>query len=243
MSKLKIKSVNHGTRGNRYCGPAVLSAITGMTTGDSARLIRHVSGRKAVRGTSFYDLVRSFQLCGIEPKMQSYDGVKLSKTSGPTLAQWLKMTVKERTADRVFLIVCGWHWQLVQGRRIVCGILKDPTSIRDKRVKRRRRVAAVWELTCPNKIIVPTEAQEPKRERQRADNWRARAQRLAKQLGVEIEIERYYASDLGKYENSYWLHYEGDTDYVQAGVIEYHSHYSWSEVLDSLESIKEFKSQ
>lgn len=239
MSKLKIKSVNHGTRGNRYCGPAVLSAITGMNTGDCARLIRHVSGRKAIRGTSFYDLVRSFQLCGIEPKMQSYDGVKLSKTSGPTLAQWLKMTVKDRTADRVFLIVCGWHWQLVQGRRIVCGILGEPTSIRDKRVKRRRRVAAVWELTCPNKIIVPTEA---KQQRQQADNHRARAQRLAKQLGIKIDIERFYEFD-GSRAFQYWLQYDGDYDYVDAGVIEGHCSYDWQEVFWKLSEIKEHVAQ
>lgn len=242
MTKLKIKPVNHNKGGNRYCGPAVLSAITGMTTSDSARLIRHVSGRKAVRGTSFNDLTRSLQLCGINAKMQSYDDVKLSKTSGPTLAQWLKLTVKERTADRVFLIVCGWHWQLVQGRRIVCGILGKPTSIRDKRVKRRRRVAAVWELTCPNKITVPTEALEPKRQRQIAQQWGDRARRLAKQLGIKIDIDRYYLADCGKWESHYWLEYEGDIDYVEEGVIEYHGHYSWHEVIESLEAIKEFKS-
>lgn len=242
MTKLKIKPVNHDKGGNRYCGPAVLSAITGMTTSDSARLIRHVSGSKAVRGTSFYDLTRSLQLCGISAKRQSYDDVKLSKTSGPTLAQWLKLTVKERTADRVFLIVCGWHWQLVQGRRIVCGILRTPTSIRDKRVKRRRRVAAVWELTCPNKITVPTEAQKPKRQRQSADNWRARAQRLAKQLGIKIDIDRHYDPYEGAHINCYWLQYDGTLDYAQEGVIEGHSHYSWSEVHDSLLAIKEFKS-
>ena len=52
---LKIKSVNHGTAKadkNRYCGPSVISAITGMTTGEAARLIRTISGVKSVKGTS-----------------------------------------------------------------------------------------------------------------------------------------------------------------------------------------------
>ena len=72
--------------------------------------------------------------------------IKLNRTDGVTLAGWLKHTVKDRDANRVFLIVAGWHWQLVQGRRYVCGLTGDIVSIRDKRVKRRARVAEVYEL-------------------------------------------------------------------------------------------------
>ena len=44
---MKIKAVNNSTSDrNRYCGPAVISAVTGMVTGEAARLIRHVSGQK-----------------------------------------------------------------------------------------------------------------------------------------------------------------------------------------------------
>ena len=48
---IKIKAVNNSTSDvNNYCGPAVISAVTGMTTGEAARLIRHVSGQKMVKG-------------------------------------------------------------------------------------------------------------------------------------------------------------------------------------------------
>ena len=119
MSKsFKIRPINHGTvraDRNRYCGPAVISAITGICTGDAARQTM---------------------------------GFSLDRSTGPTLAAWLKATVKDRTADRVFLIVSGWHWQLVQGRRYVCGLTSEIVSIKDKRVKRRARVADVYELTA-----------------------------------------------------------------------------------------------
>ena len=160
MNRLKIKSVNHGetkSDRNRYCGPAVISAITGMTTGEAARLIRHSSGRRAVMGTSVLEVTDALEMCGVKSKYQPF-GMKLNRSTGPTLAGWLKATVKERTADRVFLIVAGWHWQLVQGRRIVCGILGEPASIRDKRVKRRARVANVYELHSMGAITTPSQA-------------------------------------------------------------------------------------
>jgi hypothetical protein len=162
MKCLKIKSVNHGeTKSDRngYCGPAVISAITGMTTGEAARLIRHVGGRRAIMGSYTWEILRALELCGIDANYKSF-GLKLGRKRGPTLAGWLKATVKERTADRVFLIVAGWHFQLVQGRRIVCGVLGEPCSIRDKRVKRRARVAEVMELHSTGAITTPSQARK-----------------------------------------------------------------------------------
>ena len=234
---LKIKPINHGVTKadrNRYCGPSVISAITGMTTGEAARLIRHVGGRKSVKGSSTWEVKRSLDLCGIESKRTTF-GLTLGRSKGVTLAGWLKGTVKERTADRVFLIVAGWHWQLVQGRRYVCGIVGDVVSIKDKKIKRRARVAEVYELTSIGKITTPSEATKPK---QTTNNFRGKAQRLAKKMGMEISIER-----TGYGDNSYWIDYEGEDDYVDLGVIEGHCSYDWYEVLDKLEEIEEYQQQ
>ena len=234
---LKIKPINHGVTKadrNRYCGPSVISAITGMTTGEAARLIRHVGGRKSIKGSSTWEVKRSLHLCGIKSKRTTF-GLTLGRSKGVTLAGWLKGTVKERTADRVFLIVAGWHWQLVQGRRYVCGIVGDVVSIKDKKVKRRARVAEVYELTSIGKITTPSEATKPK---QTTNNFRGKAQRLAKKMGMEISIER-----TGYGDNSYWIDYEGEDDYVDLGVIEGHCSYDWYEVLDKLEEIEEYQQQ
>ena len=234
---LKIKPINHGVTKadrNRYCGPSVISAITGMTTGEAARLIRHVGGRKSIKGSSTWEVKRSLHLCGIKSKRTTF-GLTLGRSKGVTLAGWLKGTVKERTADRVFLIVAGWHWQLVQGRRYVCGIVGDVVSIKDKKIKRRARVAEVYELTSIGKITTPSEATKPK---QTTNNFRGKAQRLAKKMGMEISIER-----TGYGDNSYWIDYEGEDDYVDLGVIEGHCSYDWYEVLDKLEEIEEHQQQ
>ena len=178
---LKIKPVNHGAvkaDKNRYCGPSVISAITGMTSGEAARLIRHVGGRKSIKGSTTWEVKRSLDLCGIESKRTTF-GLTLGRSKGVTLAGWLKGTVKERTADRVFLIVAGWHWQLVQGRRYVCGIVGDVVSIKDKKIKRRARVSEVYELTSMGAITTPSEAIKPKHT---TNSFRGKAQRLANQF-------------------------------------------------------------
>ena len=164
MAKLKIKPVNHGTTKadrNRYCGAAVVSAITGMTTGEAARLVRHLSGVRSVKGTSTRQIRDAFAACGVQFTPRSY-GMRLNRTNGVTLAGWLKGTVKYRNAERVFLVVAGHHWQLVQGRRYVCGLTCEIVSIKDKRVKRRARVSEVYELTSPDGMVIPHVAKKPK---------------------------------------------------------------------------------
>jgi len=234
---LKIKPVNHGAvkaDKNRYCGPSVISAITGMTSGEAARLIRHVGGRKSIKGSTTWEVKRSLDLCGIESKRTTF-GLTLGRSKGVTLAGWLKGTVKERTADRVFLIVAGWHWQLVQGRRYVCGIVGDVVSIKDKKIKRRARVSEVYELTSMGAITTPSEAIKPKHT---TNSFRGKAQRLAKKMGMEIGID-----PTGYGDNSYWIDYEGEDDYVELGIIEGHCSYDWYEVLGKLEEIEEHQQQ
>jgi hypothetical protein len=151
MTKLRIKPVNHGSTlrdKNRYCGPSVISAITGMTTGEAAAQLRAVSGKRAITGTHTSWVRAVLRRNNIEMlSCRDVWNIKLNRTDGVTLAGWLKHTVKDRDANRVFLLVAGWHWQLVQGRRYVCGQTRQIVSIRDKRVKRRARVAEVYELS------------------------------------------------------------------------------------------------
>ena len=242
MAKLKIKPVNHGTTKsdrNRYCGAAVVSSITGMTTGEAARLVRHLSGVRSVKGTTIRQIRDAFNACGVQ--FNRFEpvkfGMRFNRTNGVTLTGWLRGTVKYRNAERVFLVVAGQHWQLVQGRRYVCGLTKEIVSIKDKKVKRRARVSYVYELTAPDGITIPHVAKKPKNPNSGATASKAR--RLAKELGVEIEIDCNHDN-----ERSYWLGgYKDAVDYAEIGVIEQHTAYSWSEVVDTLQAIKDYKSQ
>ena len=192
---------------------------------------------RSVKGTSTRQIRDAFAECGVRFSPRSY-GMRLNRTDGVTLAGWLRGTVKYRNAERVFLVVAGHHWQLVQGRRYVCGLTNEIVSIKDKRVKRRARVSEVYELTAPDGMVIPHVSKKPKN--RNAGSTACKARRLAKELGIEIEIEHYYDDD----EPRYWLGgYKSDVDYAEIGVIETHMAYSWSEVVDTLQAIKEYKAQ
>lgn len=140
---LNIHAVKHGEDKNRFCGPSVISSVTGVTTGEAARLIRKQTGARKVTGTYTGEVLNALAQFGI-----GYQRVQLpTDIKNPTLAAWLRSTVKKRTSNRVFLVSAGHHWQLIQGRRYVCGIVGNVISIKDKKVKRRARVRGVWELT------------------------------------------------------------------------------------------------
>jgi hypothetical protein len=156
--KLKLNAVNHGTKKsdkNRYCGPSAISAVTGLTTGESARLIRKVSGRSSIKGTHASELIGAFAQCNIE-----VSSAKLA-FGQQTLGQWLKVSSSSR-GDDVYLISAGHHWQLVQGRRFVCGITREVVSQRDRRVKRKARVKAVYLLKAKGRLVKPAVVEKPK---------------------------------------------------------------------------------
>lgn len=242
MKNLNIKPVLHvkGDK-NRYCGPSAISAITGMNTGEAARMIRHVSGRKSVKGSADWEVREVLERCGIRSVRENF-GLKLGRSKGPTLAAWLRHTKKERTAKRVFLIVAGWHYQLVQGRRIVCGILGEPTSIRDKRVKRRARVAEVFELHSMGKICKPPEAIKPKRP---VNSYYNTAQRMLKAMNITIDKDHIGGGEIQKWVTGYDdIDANGeDIDFTELGVIEYHCCYEWWEVLEVLDAIAEYRKE
>jgi hypothetical protein len=249
MKNVNIRSVNHGTTKadkNRYCGPSVISAVTGMTTGEAARLLRHVGGRKSIKGSYVSEVTNALAMCNIKCTYQNF-GLKLSRSKGPTLAAWLRHTVKERTAKRVFLIVAGHHFQLVQGRRYVCGILGDPVSIRHKRVKRRARVSNVYELSSLGTIQIPAEARKPKRSASPQASDYAQAKRLAKKMEIEIELDQIGPSR--QYDIQKWISYKDvdlanePLDFADMGVIDGHCSYDWSEVLWKLEVIEDYRNR
>lgn len=180
---MQIHNVNRPKGHNRFCGPAVISALTKMTTNDAAALIRQRFGKKCVMGTQDHEVLDILTACGIKHK----------PGPGPrnvTLAAWLKATINERTPGRVFLIVAGHHWQLVSGRRYVCGRLPtgEVVSIKHELVKRRAKVARVWELVSDK--VAPVKPTIVKRKADPDAKDRAEAKRLAKQHGIEIEKGR-----------------------------------------------------
>ena len=143
---IKLKPINRGPRDNRYCGPAVVSFITGKNTSDVSRFIRNryrngIQGqRNFVRGTYTEEVTGVLSALGY-----TLNRLRLDR-GRPTLAGWLKSNKELRSAGRVFLLVAGNHYQLISGRKYACGRIGEIVSIRHPRVKRRCRVTEVWEV-------------------------------------------------------------------------------------------------
>jgi hypothetical protein len=191
--KLKIRAIKDGNDKNRYCGPSVISAVTDLTTGEAARLIRMQTGRKMVKGAKPFEIKRALEACNIKVRpYHVYDEnerhVRLGRKNGPTLAAWLKLSKTDRTSNRVFLLVAGWHWQLVSGRRYTCGRIRDIVSIKDKGIKRRARVADAYELFSDNVTKPDIDVSKPKDPNAAL---RSKTRRLAKKIGVELEVDAF----------------------------------------------------
>ena len=192
---MELKPLTHGKRGNRYCGPAVISMIAGVTTEDAAALIRKHTNVRAVRGTSTGQVRRVLSHLGYT--------MRLATTHLPrklTLAGWLRETVDIRTSGRVFLLVAGNHWQLITGRRYACGITGGIVSIKHEKVKRRARVTEVFEIiplddhkAQTKKSIEALRAlqQTHKLESQQTSNARNKVYRLSSKLGIDIEVDTF----------------------------------------------------
>ncbi len=141
---VKLRPINRGPRDNRYCGPAVVSFVTGQNTSDVSRYIRNkFRNGRPIRGTYDHEVKHAFRALGFDLNRAP---VRVNNKL-PTLAGWLKAYKDMRTAGRVFLISAGHHWQLISGRKYACGRIGEIVSIRDKRVKRRCRVRNVWEIS------------------------------------------------------------------------------------------------
>jgi hypothetical protein len=176
--RLKLRAIKDGKDKNGYCGPSVISALTKLTTGEAARLIRKQTSRACVMGTSTSEVRQALAACGI--RSAGYEVYKK-----PTLVGWLRQSKEDRTPGRVFLIAAGDHWQLVSGRRYTCGRIREIVSIRDKRVKRRARVEEVYELFSDNVTKPKIDVSQPKDPN---SSDRAKARRIEKQIGAEIDL-------------------------------------------------------
>lgn len=139
VQSIKLRPVTKGFNG--YCGPAVISALTGMDTDAASRLIRSINGRKAVKGTHAWEINSALQRCGMLLHQFS-----LIQGKQVTLAKW-HQTARKRDWFKsypVWLVAAGRHWQLVTARQYVCGKTIDVVSIRDPQVKRRARVTHTY---------------------------------------------------------------------------------------------------
>lgn len=190
---MKINPVNHAKGDtNSYCGPSAISIVTGMSSGEAARLLRHVADKASIKGTHSYEMEAAFRRCNIymrkvPVKPQPAKMIRGKNETRPTMTQWLRDSKDQRTPGRVYLIAAGNHWQIVSGRRFCCGKTKQIVSITDKKANRRARVSEVWELIEVGTIRIPDIARKVNKTR-RVDPCRLRLKKLERELGFKGKI-------------------------------------------------------
>lgn len=168
---LRMRRVRkEGEKPNKYCGPAVLSSLTSMTTCEAARLFTHVTGRKRITGTSAFEMDKAMALCGMTLVRQDTSlARKWLRGNWPgqqhlTLAAWFMYTMAHRRQGDIYLISAGNHWQLVECNQFVCGQVVDVVGLRHKGVHRRSRLKGVWKIRCgPSGYVAVPEQARPRK--------------------------------------------------------------------------------
>lgn len=132
---IKLHPINRSGKDNRYCGPAVVSFLTGLNTADISKMMRANSGRKFITGSNMEEFEFILYKHGIRVYSVDVEGK-------PTLAAWSKTRDRKTT----YIVGAGNHWQIIQGNKYACGRIGEICSIKDERVKRRARVTEVYYL-------------------------------------------------------------------------------------------------
>lgn len=235
MTQLKLRPVNHAKGDtNRYCGPSAISAVTGMTSGEAARLLRSVTGRTVIKGASSASVCSALARCGVcvervEHRARVFTADRWRFEAYPTLAAWLKATHGTR-GGKVLLVSAGHHWQVVSGNRFVCGQTRDVVALDHPKVHRRAKVKAVYWLDAPHGVTIPPEARKPKAKP--AVGAANRAKALAAKVGVVIERH----TDLGP--DHYYVYHPALEDSPLDPREDDHYAHCWEEVL---ERVKEYE--
>jgi len=175
---------------NRYCGPSAISAVTGFDTAETAALLRHISGRKFIKGSAIGHVLTAFARLGIRAESIA-DYLGRSARERPTLQAWAADSVYKRGTD-VVLTIAGDHYELLQGDHYVCGVVGKVVPLAEAPY-RRHKLAAAYRLTrtvpLPDiKKLLP----KPRRktaEEKRAQSTATLVRRLARLHGIEIEVE------------------------------------------------------
>jgi hypothetical protein len=148
----------HEPRGNNaYCGPSVLSMLTGESSNEDGNImksLRHISGRRTIKGYHVHHIVPALDQFGFAPTVAFNAGRNSLPRHQPldprlTLNQWLDTTCR---VGRTFVVASGTgnnkgHYFIVQGDRYFDRPFGFDINIRTApQIKRRGRMIAAIEV-------------------------------------------------------------------------------------------------
>lgn len=137
--------------GNRYCGPLVIAAITGLSTAEAAASLRRITGRtSAVKRVNHVELISTLSALGFVMLRREIPrhvadvpifGRKVRKWIGPTFTEFLRT---RPNYNATYIVHVANHYLLVKGRKMVDTHTDGQwTWLRDA-PHRRKRVRTAW---------------------------------------------------------------------------------------------------
>ena len=145
---MKLRPVKTLNGERTFCGPSVISAITGFPVAliceviNRHRLERRESTRIDVGGMHFYEVNDCLRTYGYKALPTEMNVPLFFNGSKPTIARWIK---QRKDRNELNLVDAGNHYQLIKGVKFVDSFTKVPVFIR-KAPHRRSRGASVWKI-------------------------------------------------------------------------------------------------
>jgi len=123
--KLKRHNIDHDLDGLLWCGPAVVSAVTGAPTSEVKELIRKYRKKptKPVRGTTDEELSYALEHYGCKlMQLELYGGLR---GGCPSFNEWIKETTGDRFAGLGYALIIngpetGPHWVVILDDHYLC---------------------------------------------------------------------------------------------------------------------------
>ena len=158
LNKNQIK-IQTPTGKNRWCGPAALSILTGMTTDDASRLVRSITLKSKCTGMHWNEMLVALMQCGFQCVRRPH---RYKGNNRITLSRWVKenksnLSLQRTGGYKTYLISAGYHFQIIQGPMYVDNHVKEPVFFDEIKKGKRRIVRRVYQLYADN-IIIPDHA-------------------------------------------------------------------------------------
>jgi hypothetical protein len=160
---------NQELRKNRFCGPSVISSITGLSSECAASWVKHVCGKKIVKGMYNHEMKKTLDSLSVD---YSFKNIEFTKES-ETFFKWSKKADLSKT----YLLVVGYHYVVVSGGFVYDNqygkVLIKETKHKKKKVKtifqiiRQKRYSKDFfpKISLKNKIEDKKKKQEENRKR------------------------------------------------------------------------------
>ena len=198
-----LHAVKHDLRGTRlWCGPAALSAVTGLPTSvirDAVQTVRR--DRRPVQGMNRQLLVLTLTHLGFGAELFWSDSWQ-PEFRKPTLVQFHKSFRHHLDRSPILINVTG-HFVALQGDLFVDSWFKEPVAFCPPPV-RRRRVEAAWKIFRQVLDVTPPQVSmsEEHRAYQRAAmaRWRARHPERNRELQRARDLKRGYGISVAQYD-------------------------------------------